>query len=153
MKKKRFKKEHIVTSVVAVIVDEEGRVLLTRRSIAPFRNLWVMPGGKIDLGEPMLDALKREVREEVGIEVDVDDLIDVFEHVTPGEDKYHFVIIYYLCRPLSCCIVHNEDEVSEVAWVALHDLAGYHLAEGASFILEKVIPKFRRSEPSGRTDA
>lgn len=153
MKKKRFKKEHIVTSVVAVIVDEEERVLLTRRSIPPFKDLWVMPGGKIDLGEPLLDALKREVREEVGIEVDVDDLIDVFEHVTPGEDKYHFVIIYYLCRPLSCSIVHNEDEVSEVAWVAFPDLASYHLAEGASFILEKLIPKFRKSGSPGSAHA
>jgi 8-oxo-dGTP diphosphatase len=153
MKKKRFKKEHIVTSVVAVIVDEEERVLLTKRNVPPFKNLWVMPGGKIDLGEPMLDALKREVREEVGIEVDVDDLIDVFEHVTPGEDRYHFVIIYYLCRPLSCRIVQNEDEVSEVAWVRFDNLAGYHLAEGAGYILDKVIPKFRGSGPSGRADA
>ena len=58
MTKKRFKKEHIVTSVVAVILDDDGRVLLTRRSIQPFQDLWVMPGGKIDLGEPILEALK-----------------------------------------------------------------------------------------------
>ena len=50
MVRKHFKAEHIVTSVVAVIVDEEGRVLLTKRSIAPFQGEWVMPGGKIDLG-------------------------------------------------------------------------------------------------------
>jgi len=138
MKGKRFKKEHIVTSVVAVILDEEERVLLTRRSIPPFKDLWVMPGGKIDLGEPILDALRREVREEVGIEVDVDDLIDVFEHVTPGEDNYHFVIIYYLCRPLSCCISHNPEEVAEAVWVRKSDLGGFRLAEGASYILDRV---------------
>ncbi len=153
MKKKRFKKEHIVTSVVAVIVDDEERVLLTRRNVPPFKNLWVMPGGKIDLGEPILDALKREVREEVGIEVDVDDLIDVFEHVTPGEDRYHFVIIYYLCRPLSCRVVQNEEEVSEVAWAPLDGLAGYRLAEGASFILDKIAPRFRKDASRDGADA
>ena len=65
-------------------MDDEGRVLLTRRSIPPFQDLWVMPGGKIDLGEPILEALKREVYEEVGLEIEVDGLIDVFEHLTPG---------------------------------------------------------------------
>jgi len=81
----KYKKKHIVTSVVAVIVDDEDRVLLTKRCIAPFKGLWVMPGGKIDLGEPILKALHREVMEEVGLEVEVEDLIGVFEHLTPGE--------------------------------------------------------------------
>ena len=141
MTRKRYKKEHIVTSVVAVILDEEERVLLTKRSVPPFKDMWVMPGGKIGLGEPIVEALKREVREEVGIKVDVDDLIDVFEHVTPGEDNYHFVIIYYLCRPLSCNIDHNRDEVDEAAWVNCDDLADYNIAEGAGYILDKVFPK------------
>ena len=153
MTRKRYKKEHIVTSVVAVIVDEEERVLLTKRNVPPFNNMWVMPGGKIGLGEPILKALKREVREEVGIEVDVDDLIDVFEHVTPGEDNYHFVIIYYLCRPLSCRITHNEQEVDEAAWVHSSELAGYRLAEGARFILAKKFPEFCLTEAPGKADA
>jgi 8-oxo-dGTP diphosphatase len=138
--KKRYKKEHIVTSVVAMIVDDDGRVLLTKRSIPPFQDLWVMPGGKIDLGEPILDALKREVHEEVGLEVEVESLIDIFEHLTPGEENCHFVIIYYRCRPLYCDVVHNEHEVAEVAWVPRHELAAYALPAGTRFILEKVFP-------------
>lgn len=141
MTKKRYKKEHIVTSVVAVIVDDEGRVLLTKRSIPPFQNMWVMPGGKIDLGEPILAALKREVHEEVGLEVDVEGLIDVFEHLTPGEDNSHFVILYYRCRPIYCDIIYNEQEVSEVAWVYYHELADYKIPAGARYILGKVFPE------------
>src|SRR6185369_6992692 len=114
--------EHIVTSVVAVIVDDEERVLLTGRSIPPFQDMWVMPGGKINLGEPILAALKREVHEEVGLEVDVEGLIDVFEHLTPGDDNYHFVILYYRCRPLFCDIRHSEEEVAEVAWASRTEL-------------------------------
>ena len=57
----KYRKQHIVTSVVAVIIDDDGQVLLTRRNIPPFHGLWVMPGGKIDLGEPILKALHREV--------------------------------------------------------------------------------------------
>jgi 8-oxo-dGTP diphosphatase len=151
--KKRFKKEHIVTSVVAVIVDDEGRVLLTRRSIPPFQNLWVMPGGKIDLGEPILEALKREVHEEVGLEVEIENLIDVFEHLTPGEENCHFVILYYRCRPLYCDVVHNEHEVAEAAWVSCHELPGYALPAGARYILEKVFPAISLGDITINADA
>jgi 8-oxo-dGTP diphosphatase len=144
MTRPSFKKDHIVTSVVAVIVNDEEEVLLTRRNIEPFKDLWVMPGGKIDLGEPVLAALQREVREEVGIEVAVEGLIDLFEHLTPGEDNYHFVILYYRCRPLSCAVVHNQDEVDEARWVSGAELAGYHLADGSRYILNKVFPHHRR---------
>jgi 8-oxo-dGTP diphosphatase len=146
MRSKKFKKEHIVTSVVAVIIDNEDRVLLTKRNIAPFRGEWVMPGGKIDLGEPIVTALQREVMEEVGLKVEVEDLIDVFEHVTPGEENYHFIILYYLCRPLSSDIKNNHDEVDEARWVTQGELAGYQMPDGTRFILEKVFPQRRRHD-------
>ena len=126
---------------MAVIVDDVGRVLLTRRSIPPFLDLWVMPGGKIDLGEPILEALKREVHEEVGLEIEIEGLIDVFEHLTPGEGNCHFVILYYRCRPLYCDVVHNEHEVAEANWVPTNELANYAMPAGARYILEKVFPE------------
>ena len=135
-----FKASHIVTSVVAVIVDADQQVLLTKRNVPPFQGEWVMPGGKIDLGEPIVEALKREVWEEVGLEVEVGRLIDVFEHVTPGADNYHFIIIYYLCTPLYCDVNHNRDEVAEARWVRSDDLAQYKIPAGARFILGKLFP-------------
>ena len=138
MEQNGFKASHIVTSVVAVIVDTDDRVLLTKRNVPPFQGEWVMPGGKIDLGEPIVAALKREVWEEVGLEVEVGRLIDLFEHVTPGEDNYHFIIIYYLCTPLYCDVKHNHDEVAEARWVARDELAGYKMPAGARFILGKI---------------
>lgn len=146
MSRPAFKKDHIVTSVVAVIVNEDGEVLLTRRNVQPFKDMWVMPGGKINLGEPVLEALKREVMEEVGLQVEVEGLIDLFEHLTPGEDNYHFVILYYRCHPLSCSVVHNHDEVAEARWVAGDDLVHYALPDGTRHILNKVFPHHRRRE-------
>jgi 8-oxo-dGTP diphosphatase len=138
----KYRKEHIVTSVVAVIVNDEQRVLLTRRNVAPFKDMWVMPGGKIDLGEPILKALHREVREEVGLEVEVEGLVDVFEHLSPGEENDHFIILYYRCRPLFCDISHNHAEVAEARWVEQGELADYHLPEGTKYILGKIFPEF-----------
>ncbi len=136
-----YRKQHVVTSVVAVIVDERERLLLTRRAIAPFRDLWVMPGGKIDLGEPMIRALHREVREEVGIEVAVDGLVDVFEHLTPGPENDHFVILYYRCKPSRGDLCPNPDEVREARWVPRGDLAGYAMPEGTRYILGRIFPE------------
>ena len=153
MTNKTYKKEHVVASVVAVIVDDEDRVLLTRRNIPPFQNMWVMPGGKINLGEPILAALKRETHEEVGLEIEVVGLIDVFEHLTPGVDNYHFVILYYRCRPLYCDVNHNEFEVAEAAWVSCRDLAGYHMPDGTRYILGKVFPDLLLGDIPVATDA
>lgn len=142
MTRKLYRKEHIVTSVVAVIIDEWERVLLTRRSIPPFKDMWVMPGGKIDLGEPILVALRREVDEEVGLDVEVGDLIDVFEHVAPGEENCHYIILFYRCRPLHDNVEHNQDEVAEVQWVPRNELAQYLMPDGTRYILGKVFPEF-----------
>jgi len=142
----KYKKEHIVTSVVAVIIDDEGRVLLTRRSVSPFHGKWVMPGGKISLGEPILKALHREVLEEVGIEVEVEGLVDVFEHVTATEADNHFIILYYRCRPISCIINHNPAEVAEARWVSGGELPSYDMPDGTRFILEKIFPFHRRHD-------
>ena len=141
-----YRKQHVVTSVVAVIVDDHERVLLTRRAIAPFRDLWVMPGGKIDLGEPMIRALHREVREEVGIEVAVDGLVDVFEHLTPGPENDHFVILYYRCRPVTRDLQLNPAEVAEARWVPRGELSGVPLAEGARYIVGQLFPEHRDEE-------
>ena len=153
MPKPKFKKDHVVTSVVAVIVNDDGEILLTKRQVPPFQGEWVMPGGKIDLGEPITKALKREVLEEVGLQVEVQELVDVFEHVTPGENNYHFVILYYRCRPLSCVISHNRAEVAEARWVPQDQLANYQMPDGTRYILGKIFPQRRRREdvqPPGR---
>lgn len=141
MPKPKFKKDHVVTSVVAVIINFAGEVLLTQRSIPPFLGQWVMPGGKIDLGEPIIRAVQREVREEVGLEVEVQNLLDVFERVTPGEEHYHFVILYYRCLPLSDELNHNDAEVAEARWVPPDELCQYRMPEGTKFILEKLFPE------------
>lgn len=141
MTKPKFKKDHVVTSVVAVIMNYAGEVLLTKRSIPPFLGEWVMPGGKIDLGEQIIRAVQREVREEVGLEVEVLSLLDVFEHVAPGEERYHFIILYYRCHPLSDELHPNADEVAEARWVAQDELWQYNMPTGTRFILDKLFPE------------
>ncbi len=146
MEKHVYRRQHVVPSVVAVIVDDAENVVLTRRAVPPFRGLWVMPGGKIDLGEPIARAVAREVREEVGMEVQVGRLVDVFEHLTPGTDNDHFVILYYRCRPSTRDLVPNAAEVAEARWVPRADLPSYPVADGTRHVLGTVFPELRDPE-------
>ena len=145
-----YRKQHVVTSVVAVVVDDDDRVVLTQRAIRPFEGMWVMPGGKIDLGEPILSAVHREVREEIGIDVSVGGLIDVFEHLTPGPDNDHFVILYYRCKPSRLDLTPNPDEVREARWVARADLPGYAMPDGTRYILGRIFPEMQSDAMGGR---
>jgi len=135
-----FTKQHIKTSVVACIVDAGDRVLLTRRCIEPFCGQWVMPGGKIDYGETILTALHREVREEVGLEVHIDGLIDVYEHVAVGPKNAHYVILYYRARPVGGELIPNGGEVTEACWVPVHELPRYWMTPGTRHVLAQLFP-------------
>ena len=135
-----FKKQSIKTSVVACIIDDQERVLLTRRCIEPFCGQWVMPGGKVDHGEPLLEALHREVREEVGLEIHIDGLLDVYEHVALGDKNDHYVILYYRAHPLTCKLAPNSQEVTEALWVSADRLKKYDMTPGSRHILARVYP-------------
>ncbi len=150
-----FRKQAIKTSVVACIIDAQDRVLLTRRCIHPFCGQWVMPGGKIDLGESILEALHREVREEVGIEVRVEGLIDVFEHLQVGAGNDHFVILYYRAAPLAGELRPNGQECTEADWVGKERLPALDLTPGTRHILAKVFPEvgFGNGAPPPRSAA
>jgi len=136
-----FTKQTIKTSVVACIIDDQQRVLLTRRCIEPFSSQWVMPGGKIDHGEALLAALHREVREEVGLEIRAEGLIDVYEHLGIGSRQDHYVILYYRCTPLSFALKPNRDECTEALWAPSQRLPGMALPPGCRHILAQVYPE------------
>ena len=136
----RFDKQAINTSVVACIIDDQQRVLLTRRCIEPFCGQWVMPGGKVDHGEPLLKALHREVQEEVNLKVHVDGLLDVYEHVGLGDNNAHYVILYYRAHPLSFDLQPNDQEVTEADWVPADQLVNYNMTPGTRHILAQIYP-------------
>jgi 8-oxo-dGTP diphosphatase len=134
----RYKKKAVRTAVVAVVKNPDGKVLLTKRAIPPYLGKWVMPGGKVDLGEPITSALKREVREEVGLEVHVEGLIDIYEIVPSNEHAEHYVILYYLASPKSGDLTPNEGEVSEVIWADRKAVSRMVIPDGTRHILSKV---------------
>jgi len=103
--------------VGAVVVDE-GCVLLVRRGTEPLKGQWSLPGGLVELGEPLLDAVVREVREETGLTVQPLELIEVLDRIhRQGERvQYHYVVADYLCR-VTGGELRAASDADEARWV------------------------------------
>jgi ADP-ribose pyrophosphatase YjhB (NUDIX family) len=125
------------------VVVHDGRVLLIRRGKEPLYGRWVVPGGTVELGEPLDEALVREMREETGLEVEPLELLTVFDRIQRDGARvlYHYVIVDYLCRWLSGEARAASDAL-EVAWATPEELERYDLPAKA---LEVVQEAFRRA--------
>jgi 8-oxo-dGTP diphosphatase len=124
---------------VGGVVIAGGRALLIRRGNPPLEGEWSIPGGTLEVGETLLDGVKRELAEETGIEVRVGELIEVFERIFPdGEDqpKYHFVILDYLCEAIRGTARAGSD-VTDVAWAAESELQKFSLTPTATRVIKK----------------
>jgi len=98
------------------VLDDEGRVLLGRRGIEPFLGLWDTPGGFVEVGESLEECVRRELREEAGVEVEVGRLIaSVPDTYGPTGDATHNA--FFECRLLSGD-PQPDDDVAELRWFA-----------------------------------
>jgi 8-oxo-dGTP diphosphatase len=85
---------------VGAIVVNNGRVLLVCRGREPLKGHWTLPGGVLELGESLVDGVKREIAEETGLEVEPIELVELLDRIHREGEKvrYHYVIADYLCR-------------------------------------------------------
>lgn len=115
---------------VGGVVIHEGRVLLIRRGKEPLRGRWVIPGGTVELGETLEQALSREVAEETGLEVVPGELLTAFDRIQrdQGAVLYHYVILDYLCAYRSG-EARAASDAEAVAWVSPEELPAYDLPE------------------------
>ena len=130
--------ERPIVGVGAVIVDE-GRVVLIRRKYEPLKGHWSLPGGMVEIGEALEDALAREMLEETGLVVDVGPVIEVFDRITRDEQRrvrYHFVLVDYLCWSSGGALLAGSDADAAV-WADPATLAGYALTEKAASVIHR----------------
>ena len=103
---------------VGAVIHSEGKILLVKRAKEPNRGVWVIPGGLVELGESLENAVAREMKEELGIDVRVESLLGVATEMFVDEQKrtkYHYVLIDFVVAPLQNEIVLN-DESEDCGW-------------------------------------
>jgi len=154
--------ERPVVGVGGVIVDRE-RTVLIRRGTEPLLGQWSIPGGTIEIGETIEDAVRRELREETGLEVRVLQLIELFDRIYMDEDRraearrlrggspaerekkkprYHYVIADYLCELVEG-EPHAGSDVTDLAFAREEELPQFHLTEKATSIVKKAFTMSR----------
>ncbi|MBY0375576.1 MAG: NUDIX hydrolase [Bryobacteraceae bacterium] len=124
---------------VGALIIEQRRVLLCRRGKEPLKGYWSLPGGAVETGERVVDALKREVREETGLEIETNFVAEVFERITPdaeGRIEYHYVLLDYLCRVVGGELAAGDD-AAEVAWFERAELPDLLITPGSLAVIEK----------------
>src|SRR5689334_23613917 len=105
---------------VSAAIFRDGKVLLVCRAHAPAKGLWTLPGGRVEVGETLVEAVRREVMEETTLTIDVLGLAgyrEVILAVEVGDRGRHFVILPFATRYVGGDITLN-DELGDARWVA-----------------------------------
>jgi len=121
------------------LVIKDGKLLLIKRGAKPGQGKWSIPGGLVELGERVQEAVVREVKEECGLDIEVEKLIDVFDSITrdeKGHIQYQFVVVNFLAK-IKGGILKNADDVLEARWVPLNEVEKYNLTNSFQAFFQK----------------
>jgi 8-oxo-dGTP diphosphatase len=131
---------------VGALIFDGTRILLVERGKEPLKGYWSLPGGILETGEKLEEAIRREVLEETGLEVEPLSLFEVFERIMPDPDgraEYHYVLIDYVCRPVGGRLQAASD-VSAAEWVAEQNVRDFRLTDGTLAVIERAFAQLQR---------
>lgn len=118
---------------------------MVERGHEPLKGWWSLPGGGVETGERIEFALRREISEETGLEVEILCLLEIFErimHDADGKTEYHYVLADYICRPTGGAM-HAADDANKAEWIAEADLHKYKITEGTPVVILKAFAWLR----------
>ena len=124
---------------VAGILIEGEKVLLVQRGNEPQKGKWSVPGGALEVGETVVEGVRRELLEETGLDVRVGGLVEVFERIAERDEagvRHHYVILDYLCKQFGGRLAAGGD-AADVRWVERADLVAYPITPGTPHVIEK----------------
>ncbi|CAN5734311.1 NUDIX hydrolase [soil metagenome] len=106
---------------VGVAVVSDGRLLLVRRGREPGLGLWAVPGGKVERGERLIDAARREAREETGLEVAIGEVVWVGESIGPGHPpQWHYTLVDFRATVIGGHLA-PDDDAAEAGWFTVEE--------------------------------
>lgn len=141
---RRYPKRPIVG--VGAIILRRDLILMAQRGKEPLKGWWSLPGGALEIGESLKDAVCREVCEETGLTIRPLGVFEIFERImrdATGAPEYHYVLIDYICRITGGTLCAGDD-VCRVDWVRRRDLPTLRITEGTLGVIEKAFDNRRR---------
>ncbi|MEO1784847.1 NUDIX hydrolase [Thermodesulfobium sp. 4217-1] len=124
------------------LLIEDGKILLVKRKSPPSIGRWSLPGGVVEKGESLKDAVKREFFEETSLSVEVVKLLTVYEKIEVQEDKvgYHYVILLYLLEYINGSLKANDD-AKDASFFSRDEIMGLNLTDGLIEVLDDAFEK------------
>jgi ADP-ribose pyrophosphatase YjhB (NUDIX family) len=124
---------------VGAVLKCDDRILLIKRKTEPYKNYWTLPGGLIRLGEPIKEAVKREIYEECNLQINPTRLVDVIDYIerdSAGSVKYHYIIVDYEAEVVQGSLSPSSD-VSEARWFTSEEVVSLPLPQITKEFLNK----------------
>lgn len=124
---------------VGAVIVQGGRVLLIQRGQPPLLGEWSLPGGVLECGEALREAVVREALEETGLLVEPGEMLGVYERVIRGHDgrvRYHYVLIDFFCRPNTGTLGAGSD-AAEARWFTAKELPGLKLPTDTLEVIQR----------------
>ena len=128
---------------VGALIIKGDKILLVERGKQPLKGYWSIPGGLLEVGEQLADAVVRETKEETGLDVKPVSVVEIFERIlrdTKGVAEYHYVLIDYLCK-VTGGELKASDDAENVEWVRRKDLPARKVTEGTLDVIERTFLK------------
>jgi 8-oxo-dGTP diphosphatase len=138
--------KHPLVGVGALIFTRAGRrgpILMVERGGEPLKGYWSLPGGLVETGELLEDAVRREILEETGLHVEPLSRFDIFERIMrspKGRVEYHYLLVDYICKVVGGRL-RAGDDVSRAAWVRRAELDQYTITAGTREVIERAYSK------------
>lgn len=134
---RRYPKHPLVG--VGGIIFQGDRILMAQRGKPPLKGWWSLPGGALEAGEVLADAVAREVLEETGLVVKPLRVFEIFERILrddAGRPEYHYVLIDYVCQ-VTGGELRPGDDVCRLEWMRLDELRPLQITEGTLGVIER----------------
>jgi mutator protein MutT len=134
--------ERPIVGVGAIVLDGD-RVLLVKRAHEPLKGEWSVPGGAVDVGETLEEAIRREVREETSLDIEVGPIVDVLDRIRydpDGRVKFHYVLVDFVCRQVGGSLQCASD-AEEATWAKRGDLGQYSVADATVSVIDKALAR------------
>lgn len=135
---KRHYPEQPLVGVAAVIFKRE-EVLLVRRGQEPAKGVWSLPGGLVEVGESLVEAVKREIKEETGLTVVILGVTAVLERIYRDSDDripYHYILIDFICE-YEAGDLRPASDIDDARFVAAADLNSLDLPEFTARVIKR----------------